>query len=872
MNRSRHVTHPRAGRAADALSRRRQVLTHLPLASAISAVLAGVPVAYAQQKGDTSGALEEVVVTAQKKSENIQDVPVSIQALGTEKLEELHINNLDDYVKYLPGVTTVKGLGQGGNGIGTTHVYMRGVVSGQDGNHSASQPSVGTYIDEQPVTTIDGTVDLHVYDIERVEVLEGPQGTLYGASSEAGTIRIITNKADPKAFKAGYDLGLDNVHNGSWGSSLEGFVNLPLSPVAAVRLVGWDIHDGGYINNVAGTNAAAGIVNGTRTFVCKTGCEASTTTLSNGGSTRNAYNGVATKGGRGSLRVNLGDNWTVTPSFMGQVTNANGFFGYDPAVGDLKLVHFGPESTHDSFTQAALTVEGKINDFDIVYAGALMNRHTESIADYSDYSYFYDKYYGSGTYWNNAAGQSVMPQEFVIDKGRFVKWSNELRVTTPQRYPVKATVGLFAQRQLHDIWQQYTMPGLGGNPLGGNPQGFDPALSIPGWPNTIWLTDLERVDRDQAAFGQVTWDITDQWAVTGGMRYFKAKNSLEGFYGYSGAYQDLTGYHSGMQNCGGPGAANYTYKPFKGAPCTNLDQGVDESGHTERVNVSYKFDPDRMVYATYSTGFRPGGVNRVFDAAINAIFPPYKADFLKNYELGWKTRWANRHVKWNGAVFQENWSDFQFSFLGPNSVTVVQNASSAKIKGIETDLEWSVGGGLLLGASATYLNAKLTSDFCGTFLPGTTTLNTSCPTQVNGPSSSAVTFADGTRTVGPLASTGDPLPVVPKVKSNVLVRYGFGLGDWEANVQGTWVYQTSARPLLRTVDWQHLGEMPAFSLVDLSTGIEKNGLSLQLIIANVFDERAQLTRFAQCTPTSCSQTYVIPSQPRTIGVKFGQKF
>ncbi len=186
----------------EAGKRRAIICTGIHVASAL---LASYPAAYAQEA--PGGGLQEVVVTAQKTSQNLQDVPLSIQTLNTEKLEELHITDIDDYVKYLSGVTTVKGLGQGGTGIGTTHMYMRGVVSGQDGNHSASQPSVGTYIDEQPVTTIDGTVDIHVYDIARIEVLEGPQGTLYGASSEAGTIRIITNKPDPSKFSAAYDLG-----------------------------------------------------------------------------------------------------------------------------------------------------------------------------------------------------------------------------------------------------------------------------------------------------------------------------------------------------------------------------------------------------------------------------------------------------------------------------------------------------------------------------------------------------------------------------------------------------------------------------------------------------------------------------------------
>ena len=194
-------------------------------------MLAGTaPIAYAatETAPAPTDTLEEVTVTATKVTENLQNVPISIETLGTQKLEQLDITNLDDYVKYLAGVTTIKSIGQGGNGIGTSHVYMRGINSGQDGNHSGSQPTVGTYLDEQPITTIDGTVDVHVYDIQRIEVLEGPQGTLYGASSEAGTIRIITNKPDPTKFEASYDVAGDTITNGGGtGWKAEAFVNIP---------------------------------------------------------------------------------------------------------------------------------------------------------------------------------------------------------------------------------------------------------------------------------------------------------------------------------------------------------------------------------------------------------------------------------------------------------------------------------------------------------------------------------------------------------------------------------------------------------------------------------------------------------------------
>ncbi len=870
--------HGKAGRAA---GRGRAAVRYVPLASAISAILAGAPAAYAQQ---ATGALEEVVVTAQKRSENMQSVPVAIIALGEEKLEELHVTNLDDYVKYLPSVSYSRGQGQGGNGQpGSSHVYMRGVVSGANENHSGSQPSVGTYLDEQPVTTIDGTVDVHVYDIARVEVLEGPQGTLYGASSQAGTIRIITNKPDPSKFSAGYDVSLDSVRHGGIGYAAEGFVNLPLSPIAAVRLVAWDEHDAGFIDNVAGTNRPAGIVNGVRnypTWSSNPGNNGSVGqgSISNAAYVKNNYNTAETKGGRAALKLNLGD-WVITPTVMGQGTSSQGFFGYDPVVGDLQLAHFGPENSNDTWVQTALTVEGKVANLDVVYAGAFMKRDTHSIADYSDYSFFYDQSFGSGAIWLGNNGLPIMPQELVVTKGYFEKFSHELRFSTPQQYPVKATFGAFVQRQLHDIYEDYQMPGYGfTNPYGGgNPNGLADSLSIPTIGNTIWLTDEQRVDRDQAAFAQVTWDISDSWAATVGYRYFKTDNTLQGFYGFSTGFEQLSNYGSGMMSCGPVGGPTVgvrdpvtgrwdivnpqleTYGAAHGWPCQDLDKEVKESGHVPRYNLTYKFSPDKMIYYTYSKGFRPGGVNR------NGNLPPYAADFLTNNELGWKTQWLGHHLRWNGAIFQEDWNNFQFSFLGQNSLTIINNGGSAKIKGVETELEWAFGNGLFVSASGTLVDPRLTSNYCGFTDPNTgksvTTPDCTYPGELPGNGFS------------PLAPTGANLPIAPKFKANSVVRYVWTTGSgWDANVQGAFVYQSQTAPALKTADQQVIGKQPAYGLFDLSSGMERNGMNIQLAMTNVLDRRAELSRFVQCTVSVCNQPYIIPAQPRTLFLKFGQKF
>ncbi len=879
MNRSRHLMHPRAGQAAEPAARR-QRLTYLPLASAISAVLAGAPVAYAQQK-DNSGSLEEVVVTAQKKSERMQDVPVAIVALGTEKLEELKITNLDDYVKYLPSVAFSRGDGQGGNGQpGSSHVYMRGVVSGANENHSGSQPSVGTYLDEQPVTTIDGTVDVHVYDIARVEVLEGPQGTLYGASSQAGTIRIITNKPDPTKFAASYDLTANNVYHGGVGYTAEGFVNLPLSPIAAIRLVAWDEHAAGFINNVAGTNAAAGINNGQRFFptwctVSGNGlpspsnatCPVGAGSINNANYVKNSYNTADTQGARAALKLNIGDNWTIMPTMMGQSVTTDGFFGYDPGVGDLQITHFGPENSQDSWVQSALTVEGKIGNFDLVYAGAYMKRETHSIADYADYSFFYDNRFGSGHYWLGNAGLTtdangqvnggipIMPQELVYTKGHFEKWSHEIRLTTPQDLPVKGTVGLFIERQLHNIFEDYIMPGYGfTNPYVQNANGFAQLLSIPTLNNTIWLTDEQRVDRDQAAFAQVTWDITKQLSVTGGYRYFKTDNSLAGFYGYSSQAQNWFGFGPGMNSC-------FEGPTVSGDPCSNLDKEVKESGHVPRANITYKITPDAMIYATYSKGFRPGGVNR------SGNLGPYKADFLTNYEFGWKTQWLNRHLRWNGSVFKEDWKDFQFSFLGPNSLTIISNGGTAQIKGIESEFEWAMGGGFDLSLNASLLDPKMTTNYCGETDPTTGQAVTSNPCPVF----DKVTGLPTGATFTPLAPAGSNLPIAPKFKGNAIARETLALpNDWDMNLQLAYVYQTQVAPALKTADVAIVGMQPAYGMFDVSGGVEKNGLHLELFITNLTDKRAEYSRFVQSN--NALQPYIIPSQPRTVGLKFGQKF
>ncbi|MGN6156256.1 MAG: TonB-dependent receptor plug domain-containing protein, partial [Sphingomicrobium sp.] len=326
----------------------------------------------------------EIVITATKREERLQNVPQSVIAIGTRRLDQLNISNFEQYTKQLPSVSY--NFSQSGG----TVVYMRGVATGGDGNHSGALPSVGVYLDEQPVTTIGGALDVHIYDIARIESLAGPQGTLYGASSEAGTIRIITNKPDLNSTYGRIDGELNTVDHGGIGGKLEGMINIPISPSIAFRGVAFYHHEAGFIDNVLGTRTYCG----DPTFGANgkiNGCVHNGISVSNAAFLKHNINDSTDYGGRAALKIDLNENWTVTPTIMHQYSKLEGFPAFDPTVGDLQVQRFrGDEFSKDVFTQAALTVEGKIWDFDLTYAGAYMDRPTHSIGDYTDYSDAYD--------------------------------------------------------------------------------------------------------------------------------------------------------------------------------------------------------------------------------------------------------------------------------------------------------------------------------------------------------------------------------------------------------------------------------------------------------------------------------------------------
>ena len=816
----------------------------------------------------------EIVITATKREENLQDVPISVQVLGTRKLDQLNISNFEEYTKQLPSVSFQTAQ------PGFTTVYMRGVATGGDGNHSGSLPSVGTYLDEQPVTTIGGTLDVHIYDIARIESLAGPQGTLFGASSQAGTIRIITNKPELGVTSGRIDGEINTVAHGGIGGTLEGMINLPIGDHMAFRASAFYERDAGYIDNVFGQ----------RTYLAPD--PADDVNVDNSCCVEKNFNDLETYGGRAALKVDLNDNWTVTPTFLYQKAVADGVFYMDRDQRDLDTVRFRPEIAKDKFWQAALTIQGRLANFDITYAGAYMDRKRFATSDYTDYTDAYNQYYvdyynayvdsygyapyfcaspgilGCNAYLDNA-GNIIDPRQHITGSDHFRKMSHELRIASPVDKPVRVLVGAFYQKQYNHIVQDYRTTN----------DDLADDLSVSGWPGTLWLTNQKRVDRDYALFGEANWDITPQFTVTGGLRFYKFRNTLFGFagFGFPNPLVGGNGSNTGENRCltvnglpafEDPGSPLATGNLGYDIPCFNV-ANVNSNGEAiprqskgngtlYRFNAQWKPTEDLMFYATWSKGFRPGGINR------QPLAPPYRPDFLINYEAGWKTTLLGNRLRWNGAVYYQDWEDIQFSFLGLNSLTVIQNGRDARIKGIETDINYTEGG-LSLTAAAAYTNAKTRGNICNAAIevdpsPDCTgIIDENDPTDPTDDEFNSIVTPSGTR-----------LPVTPKFKASATARYAWPMWAGRAHVQAGIAYQGSARSDLDPAQNQMLGRIKSSTLVDLFAGYEWNKMNFEIFATNVFDERNELSRFVVCS--ICTQVKIVPGRPRTIGFRVGTRF
>jgi len=780
-----------------------------PLINAISLAVAGTALSatVVLPAHAANPMLEEVVVTAQKRTQNLQDVPVSVQVLGNEQLENLQVKGFDDYIVFLPTVSYTS------NGPGYGQVYMRGIASGGDGNHSGSMPSVGVYLDEQPVTTINQILDVHIYDISRIETLSGPQGSLYGQGSQAGTIRIITNKPVIGESQAGYDLYANTTHSGDPGYGLEGFINIPINDRMAARLVAWHEKTGGYIDNVPGElhYAIDGIVK------------------SNADIAEKNFNTSENSGLRALLKIDLNDDWTVTPGIMYQKGKTHGVWQHNPDyVGDLQVKRYFPDWTDEDWYQASLTVEGKLGGLDIVYAGAHLDRNLTSQYDYSGYAEYLEwaySGYGYECWYYDPLGGCADPSQYVSGDENFKRTSHELRIQSAQDQRFRWIAGLFYQKQEHYFDLQWVVPDL------------DPAQSTVQNATTIWQTNQDRIDRDKAAFGEAYFDVTKNLTAIGGVRFFKYDNSL---YGFNGFLKHCTGYYD--DNGHFVQDANGTPQ----FPCYNtgiLNDRKKGNDHSLKGSLEYRIDDQKMVYVTYSEGFRAGGVNR---ARVPNI-PTYDPDWVYNYEVGWKTSWAGGRVRFNGSIYQENWNHFQFGFLdfSVSNLTIIQNVGNARTRGVEWDLNVAATDNLTLTFSGSYNDAKLKKDFWRL-------------------------EQDRLDGLPPNAPAGTRMPYVPRIQLTGIARFNFNMGDFPAFGQIAATYRGKA---WNDLQLDNRTEMDGYAVVNLSAGIDKGNWSASLYVNNVADERGQIDilKPGYYSPSGVDYNQNI-IRPRSVGIRWAQRF
>lgn len=850
--------------------------------------------------------LEEITVTATRSAQSIQKVPISIQALSMETLAQRQVKGLSDFAALLPSVSFA-GLGPGRN-----EVYFRGIVPA-----GGTYPATGFYLDAIPFGGTE-VPDVHIYDLERIEALSGPQGTLFGAGSLAGTIRLISNKPKIGEFEAGYDLEGNKFGPGGFGGQVQAFVNVPVSDTIAIRAMGYYRHDGGFVDNTPNN----GKFNDGSPSILNLGDTNPLTSfkLDNSAIAKDNYNSIDEVGGRLTILWEPADGWQVTPSITAQQQIARGYFGFDPRLGDLEVHDYDTTENNDRWYQASLSVNGHIGDWDLVSETGFFQRQRKLLNDYTYYTVTYDGFGGgyenylqffdkagcSGSGANLKCSTLLNPTQFYQGDTRNKTFTQEVRLTTPKSWPFNVTIGGFFQSQKVEINNDYAIRGLGqsvgfteacaysetfdedGNPgCEGNvsslagfgipvSQGGTMVLGSPAVKrDAFYLEEQDTRLKDYAVFAEGHYNITPTLKLTGGIRYFWTESERVGFGGVAGSAAAAGSLFvpTGTEGCPVP-------FPDERLQCLNTNRTAadqvgrySEQGQTHKVALDWQFEPSKMVYFNYSTGFRPGGYNRPLRIGRNpgvvVAAPGFESETLTNFEIGVKTTWDNI-FRFNAAVYYQKWNNIQYGVVisGAQGAGFTGNAGTAEVKGFEYDADLRLGE-FTISTSGAFNDGKLTGDFCN-FDANLTTLTitqlATCAEGVPIPGSSppipSVAAVDGTR-----------LPRQPRFKGTTSVRYNTEFKDVDAYIQGAALYQTEATQNLNVDDNALLGNTPGFVSFDFSAGIKKDNWSLDFFLNNAFDKRGELTRNTFCSIQLCansSRTFVI--RPQFFGIRFGQRF
>jgi outer membrane receptor protein involved in Fe transport len=792
---------------------------HLAIALASSAVI--IP-AQAQ--------IEEILVTSTKREESMQDVPVAVSALTEESLNQLGVSNFEDYLLQLPNVTA------GGSGPGQNTIYIRGVASTTPGLTTAGvaglAPNVALYLDEQPLAQPGRNLDVYAADMQRVEVLAGPQGTLFGASSQAGTVRLITNKPNLGSTTANVKFGSAFTKDGEMSNNVEGVINLPVTDKFALRGVVYVDNQGGYIDNVAGKLSAResarfrpeGTVraNGLPVAAGRAGKQ-STADLSgvrfidadNGSRVEEDFNDATYSGFRLTGLYEINDDWSLTVGHAQQELETEGVFFADPNLGDLEIQRYQEDSLEDTFSNTSWTLKGMLGELEVVYAGAFTDREADQLVDYADYLFVgqYLPYYvcdGSVSYPGaDPMGTCQAPNLFVKSNTETEISTHELRFATDPDRPISATFGgFYSSLELQEL-NSFTYPGSTEAIASNGTRGFGPNFSASGatvrdtgqWPDgVIFRNDVVRTDEQKGVFGEVTFDLSDQFSIIGGARWYDIevdlKGSAAGSFGNFGATQD---------NNAGNNLDNLFSNPN---PDTASADGI-----ITKFSVNWTPNSDTLVYATFSEGFRPGLLNRPGGASNPAgtFTVPFAVDTddLTNYELGWKADLLDYTLRFNGAIFFSEIERLQTTIFDPSITNLFfsDNAADAEVSGIEGDFIWEPASidGLTVTGAFSFLDTEIT--------------------KVITPTNDVI--------------VGDSLAFAPEVQFNLRARYEWDIGSGRtAHVMPHVTYSDEAYSDIITINRDR---MDSWVMFGMTAGISNDQWSVDVFAENIGDERAEIS-------------------------------
>ena len=804
-------------------------LRRRPLCVAISAALAGATT------GAAAGELETVIVTATKRAESAQDVSIALQAVTGDTLRELGVETFDEYVEYLPNVVGT------GNGPGKKEIYIRGSATEQSGvtitAAQGSAPGVALYVDEQPVSFQGRNLDIYAADLERVEVLSGPQGTLFGASSQSGNVRLITKKPDPTGFDAGVNLRYGSTSGGADSGATDGFINVPLTDALALRVTVYNDNQGGWIDNIPATFTPSGEVvdrnNAAGYGPALTGAD-SIRSARNDALVQDDWNEASYRGIRVGAAYAINDDWDILVQHTAQTLEAEGSFIVDPSLDQPNAsARFAPEYNRDEFGLTTWTLQGRIAGLDAIYTGGHLAREVDSIIDYTHYNNGggYITYYlcSGNVYDATDVNNCYDPTKQYTEDTKNARTTHEFRITSDPAERLRYLAGLyindvetnhigdFQYAASNDAFSEhissYYNDNSGDGFLLGNVAVPTAGVNTTGprSPFTTFFNDFTRTAEEVAVFGEVAFDLNDEWGVSLSARRYDLDSALRGAANFSfgcrygtapqgfgnsertrdgrcnshafsndvtgrlvtlGEYK-ATGDDSVVLNARSPNGARDMFRGGGSNAATldaikrgyldidNLesDGSINERDTIIKASVNWRPTNDVLLFATYAEGYRPATLNRnagQLSTNQSGVFQNYVVpavaltDDLTSYEVGMKGDFANGSLRFNATWYRSDIENLQLSRFDPSNVAFlffIENVGDAEATGLDTDFQWAATDNLTLAGAVSLLGTELTR------------LNRQLD--------------------GIAVPTGSELPMAPRLAGNLRARYDFFMPNFE---------------------------------------------------------------------------------------------